>query len=89
VGYPEPQGKKCSTEACSCHKEHLACTSYFNCCGEDDCCNPHTKRQSALAGDEENVEEEDVEEAIEIVDFEFEETEMDVEEYFVEEILRM
>ena len=27
------QGKQCSTEACSCHKQHLVCTSYCNCSG--------------------------------------------------------
>ena len=27
------QGKQCSTEACRCHKQHLACTSYCNCSG--------------------------------------------------------
>ena len=25
------QGKKCSTEACGCHKQHLSCTSFCNC----------------------------------------------------------
>ena len=70
------QGKKCSTAACNCHKEHLACTSYCNCCGEDECCNLHTRSQSAQAGDEE-----DVEEAIEMVDFDFEENEMDDEDF--------
>ena len=64
-------------------------TSYCNCCGKDDCCNPHTRRQSAQAGDEEDVEEGDVAQPIEMVDFDFEETEMDDEEDFVEEILRM
>ena len=27
------QGKQCSTKACGCHKQHLACTSYCNCSG--------------------------------------------------------
>jgi hypothetical protein len=57
------QGKKCSTEAkCGCHKEHLSCTSYCNCSGEEGCCNPYTKRRDAQAGDEEGVEMEDIEE---------------------------
>ena len=55
------QDMKCSTEACGCHKEHLSCTSYCNCSGEQGCCNPHTARDD-LAGDEEDVEMEDVEE---------------------------
>ena len=79
------QDKKCSTEACGCHKEHLACTSYCNCSGEEDCCNPHTKRQDDLSGDEEGVEEEDFEEMENFEERDFEETEMDVEEDFVEE----
>ena len=47
------QGKKCSTEACGCHKQHLSCTPYCNCSGGEDCCNPYTNRQVAQAGDEE------------------------------------
>ena len=35
-------GKKCSTEACGCHREHLSCTNYCNSRGHDGCCNPHT-----------------------------------------------
>jgi len=58
------QGKKCCTEACGCHKEHLSCTSYCNSSGEDGCCNPYTKTE-AQAGDEdfemEDAEEEDLE----------------------------
>jgi len=51
------QGKKCSTEACGCHKEHISCTSYCNCSGEEGCCNPHTRRrQDDQTGD---VEEDD------------------------------
>ena len=45
------QGTQCSTEACSCHKQHLACTSYCNCSGKDNCCNPYLKK-NALAGEE-------------------------------------
>ena len=37
------QDKKCSTRTCGCHREHLPCTSYCNCCGEDGNCNPCTK----------------------------------------------
>ena len=54
------QGKKCSTEACGCHKQHLSCTSYCNCSGGEDCCNPYTNRQVAQAGDEEGAEMEDI-----------------------------
>ena len=39
------RGKQCSIEACSCHKQHLACTSYCNCSGGYDCCNPHSVGQ--------------------------------------------
>ena len=61
--------KKCSSEACRCHKEHLSCTSYCNCSGEDGCCNPYTKRHDAGAGDEqeneiEDVDDEDFEEGV-------------------------
>ena len=41
------RGKKCSTEACGCHKQHLSCTS---CSGDESCCNPHTARDDAHAG---------------------------------------
>ncbi len=51
------QGKKCGTEACGCHKEHLSCTLYCNCSGKEDCCNPYSTRRNA----EEDVEMEDVE----------------------------
>lgn len=44
------QGKKCSTESCSCHKEHLSCTSYS---GEEGCCNPFTKRREIQGGNRE------------------------------------
>ena len=37
------QGKKCSTLSCRGHKEHLTCTSYCNCHGEDGCYNPYTQ----------------------------------------------
>ena len=46
------QGKKCSTEACGCHKQHLSCTSFCNCSGDESCCNPHTTREDAQAGDD-------------------------------------
>ena len=45
------QGKKCSTMACGCHKEHIACTSYCNCGGNESCNNPFTMKQ-ALKGEE-------------------------------------
>ena len=35
-------GKKCSTDASGCYREHLSCTNYYNCRGHDGCCNPHT-----------------------------------------------
>jgi hypothetical protein len=55
------QGKKCSTESCGCHKEHLSCTSYCNCSGEEGCCNPLTRRYDAQTCDEDD-EGEDIEE---------------------------
>ena len=39
-------GRKCSTEACGCHKEHLSCMSYCNCGGDLASSNPFTKRES-------------------------------------------
>ena len=36
------QGKQCSSEACGCHKQHLACTSCCNCSGGEHCCNPYS-----------------------------------------------
>lgn len=70
------QGKKCGTEACGCHKEHLSCTSYCNCSGKEDCCNPYSTRKNAQAGVEEDVEMEDAEGE----DFE-EEIDQETEEY--------
>jgi len=32
--------KRCGTEACGCHEEHMACTVYCNCPGDVACCNP-------------------------------------------------
>ena len=49
-------GKKCSTEACGCHREHLSCTNYCNCRGHDDCCNPHTPQGVMRAVDDDNAE---------------------------------
>ena len=46
------QGKKCSTEACGCHKQHLSCTSFCNCSGDESCCNPHITREDVQAGDD-------------------------------------
>ena len=43
------QGKKCSTDACGCHKEHISCTAYCNCSGEEGCCNQYMKR--GVSGD--------------------------------------
>ena len=43
---------KYSTEVTGCHKEHLSCMLYYNCSGEDGCCNSYTKTEEAQAGDE-------------------------------------
>ncbi len=48
------QGKKCHTEACGCHKDHLSATVPR----EEGCCNPYTNRRA----DEEDVQMEDVKE---------------------------
>ena len=45
-------GKKCSTDACGCHKEHMSCTSYCNCSGKEGCCNQYTNIEDAQAGHE-------------------------------------
>jgi len=37
--------KRCGTEACGCHKEHMSCTVYCNCSGDVACCNPYTKKR--------------------------------------------
>ena len=48
------QGKQCSTVACSCHKQHLACTSCCNCSGGEYCCNPHSVRPETNSEEEGN-----------------------------------
>ena len=48
-------GKKCSTEACGCRREHLSCTNYCNCRGHDGCCNPHTTQGVMQAVDDDNA----------------------------------
>jgi hypothetical protein len=40
------QGKMCSNEVCSCHKEHISCTSYCYCSSKEGCCNPYTNRET-------------------------------------------
>ena len=57
-------GKKCSTEACDCHREHLFCTNYYNCRGHDGCCNPHTTQGVIQAADDDNAEIDDAGEEI-------------------------
>ena len=55
------EGKKCSTVSCSCHKEHLTCTSYCNCHGEDECCNPYTQKIATTpAAEMDEAEEQDL-----------------------------
>jgi hypothetical protein len=50
------QGTQCSTEACSCHKQHLACTSYCSCSGLDRCCNPHSKKNPSAEKEQSDTE---------------------------------
>ena len=49
-------GKKSSTEACGCHREHLSCTNYCNCRGHDGCGNPHTTQGVMQDVDDDNAE---------------------------------
>jgi len=49
------QGKKCSTEACGSHKQHLSCTSFGNCSGDESCCNVYAMQEDAQPGDDEDV----------------------------------
>ena len=49
-------GKKCSTEACGCHREHVSCTNYCKCRGHDGCCNPHTTQGVMQAVDDDSAE---------------------------------
>ena len=58
------EGKKCRTEACDCHREHLSCTNYCNCRGHDGCCNPHTTQGVMQAVDDDNAEIDDAGEEI-------------------------
>ena len=54
------QGKKCSTEACGCHKQHLSCTAFCNCHGGQDCLNPFTATRDIAQSAEEESETEDI-----------------------------
>ena len=55
------EGKKCSTASCSCHKEHITCTSYCNCCGEDGCHNPYTQKAATIQASDLELEAEEQE----------------------------
>ena len=50
------QNNRCSTKVCSCHKEHLSCTSCCACCGERGCSNPYTRTEDKDAGGDGSVE---------------------------------
>ena len=76
------QGKQCSTEACSCHKQHLACTSYCNCSGGYDCCNLHSVGQGRTEEAGESIDEDEDYEDGAIEDIVEEELEDIVEEEF-------
>ncbi len=67
------QSKKCSCEACGCHKQHLSCTSFCNCSGDESCCNPYTTQGDAQPGKDEDVAVEDCD--IHMVDAEEEDIE--------------
>lgn len=54
------ENKRCITEVCGCHKEHLSCTSYCHCKGNHGCCNPYTNKKDVgmvLDADMEDCEE--------------------------------
>ena len=71
--------------SCSCHKEHLICTSYCNYCGEDGCYNPYTQKiATTLAADLEmdEAEEQDIEDVEGVGDAE--EQSEEVDEYNIE-----
>ena len=53
------QGKQYSSEAYSCHKKHVPCTSYCNCSGGEDCCNPHSVRPGTSSEKDENEADDD------------------------------
>ena len=39
------EGKACSTESCSCHKNNMSCTVYCACSAVDGYCNPFTMKE--------------------------------------------
>ena len=49
------QDKKCSSEACGCHKQLLSCTT-CNCSGGEDCFNPHTTSMEVAQEEEQETE---------------------------------
>ena len=50
------QDKKCSSEACGCHKQLLSCTTCCNCSGGEDCFNPHTTSMEVVQEEEQETE---------------------------------
>ena len=41
------EGKACSTESCSCHKNNMSCTIYCGSSAVDGCCNPFIMRENS------------------------------------------
>ena len=87
------EGKKCSTVSCSCHREHLTCTSYCNCRGEDGCYNPYTQKTATTQAadlemeeaEEQEVEEQDFEGVSDAEEQSEEDEEYDTETEFMTE----
>ena len=84
------QGKQCSTEASSCHKQHLACTSYCNCSAWYDCCNLYSvgqstqteeARESIDAEDEDYEKDAAIEDVVEEEPVDFADPEFELEEF--------
>ena len=66
----------------------MSCTTYCNCSGKVECCNPYTVSHNVKAGNDESIEMEDVEEEVseQYIDQEGENhEEEDVPEYLEDE----
>ena len=72
--------------SCSCNKEHLTCTSYCNCHGEDECCNPYTQKTATTpAAEMDEAEEQDFEGVADAEEQSEEDEEYDTETEFLTE----
>ena len=57
-------GKKCSAEACSCHKQHLSSTTFCDCHGGEDCLNEFTTTRDIVQAAEEGPGTEDINDSL-------------------------